>query len=117
MPVDAAELLDFATSLPEAGERDYKDDATIFTVRGRGIGYVSSDGRDLFVKSTLDERAVLVASQPEVFSEWYTSGRFGWVRARLDLIELDEARELVLEAWRLTAPKRLVQQYDEAHTR
>ena len=117
MPVDAAELLDFATSLPEAGERDYKDDATIFTVRGRGIGYVSSDGRDLFVKSTLDERAVLVASQPEVFSEWYTSGRFGWVRARLDLIELDEARELVLEAWRLDCSEALVRQYDEAQTR
>ena len=31
MAVDAAELLDFATSLPEGGERDYKDDATIFT--------------------------------------------------------------------------------------
>ena len=112
MAVDAAELLDFATSLPEAGERDYKDEATIFTVRGRGIGYVSSDGRDLFVKCTIDERAALVASQPEVFSEWYTSGRFGWVRARLDLIDAEEARELVLEAWRLTAPKRLVRAYE-----
>ena len=29
--------------------------------------------------------------------------------------ELQEARELVLEAWRLTAPKKLVRAYDEAH--
>ena len=56
----------------------------------------------------------MVRSAPEIYSEWYTSGRFGWVRVRLDRIEPDEARELVLDAWRLTAPKRLVREYDES---
>ncbi len=56
MAVDAADLLDLAASLPDSGEREYRDGATIFTFRGRGIGYVSTDGRYLFVKSTLDER-------------------------------------------------------------
>ena len=84
----------------------------IFTFRGRGIGYVSSDGRDLFVKSTLAEREALVRSRPDVYSEWYTSGRFGWVRVRLDLADPDETHELVLEAWRLTAPQRMVRDFD-----
>ena len=115
MAVDAAELLDFASSLPEAGEREYREGAIIFTFRERGIGYVSSDGRDLFVKSTLAERDALISTEPEVYSEWYTSGRFGWVRVRLDRVVPDEARELVVEAWRLTAPKRMVRAYDEAN--
>jgi hypothetical protein len=113
MAVDAADLLDLAASLPDAGEREYRDGATIFTFRGRGIGYVSADGRHLYVKSTLAERHALVNSQPEVYQEWYTSGRFGWVRVHLDLIDFDEARELVLDAFRLTAPKRVVREYDE----
>ncbi len=112
MAVDAADLLDLAASLPDAGEREYRDGATIFTFRGRGIGYVSSDGRHLYVKSTLDERHALVNSQPEVYHEWYTSGRFGWVRVRLELVDLDEAGELVLEAFRLTAPIKVVREYE-----
>ena len=114
MAVDAAELLDFAASLPESGEREYLEGSTIFTFRGRGLGVVSGDGRELFVKSTLAERDAMVRSAPETYSEWFTSGRFGWVRARLDLIDPDEARELVLEAWRLTAPKRVVREYEES---
>ena len=33
--------------------------------------------------------------------------------ARSDLLEDDELRELVVEAWRMSAPKRLVRSYDE----
>jgi hypothetical protein len=115
MPVDADEILDFAASLPETGERDYLQDSTIFTFRRSGIGLVSGDGQFLFVKSLLSEREVMIASDPDIYSPWWAAGRFGWVRVRLDRIDLDEARELVLEAWRLTAPKKLVRQYDEAH--
>jgi hypothetical protein len=114
MAIDAVAILDLAASLPEAGERDYREGATIFTFRGRGIGYVSGDGRDLFVKSTIAERDGLIHTDPETYSEWYTSGRFGWVRVRLDRVAPDEARELVVEAWRLTAPQRSVRAYDDA---
>jgi len=114
MAIAADEVLDIAASLPESGEREYHEGSTIFTFRGRGIGYVSGDGRELFVKTTIAERAALVSTEPEVFSEWYTSGRFGWVRVRLDLVEPEVARELVVEAFRLTAPQRLVREYDES---
>jgi hypothetical protein len=115
MAVTPAEILDFAASLPETSERDYRGDSTIFTFRGRGIGLVTGDGRHLFVKALLAERDVMIESDPEVYAEWWAAGRYGWVRVRLDRIDLAEARELVLEAWRLTAPKKLVRDYDAAH--
>ena len=115
MAVDPVEILDFVASLPETGERDYREDSTIFTFRNSGIGLVTGDGRYLYVKSLLSEREVMIESDPETYAEWWAAGRFGWVRVRLDRIDLDEARELVLEAWRLTAPKRLVKDYDAAH--
>jgi hypothetical protein len=115
MAVSPAEILDFVATLPETSERDYREDSTIFTFRGRGIGLVTGDGRHLFVKALRTERDVLIESDPEVYSEWWAAGRYGWVRVLMDRIDLDEARELVLEAWRLTAPKRLVKEYDIAH--
>jgi hypothetical protein len=115
MPVAAVEVLDFAATLPETSERDYREHSTIVCFRGRGIGMVSVDGRHLYVKALATDRDVMIESDPETYSEWWAAGRFGWVRVRLDRIEPDEARELVLEAWRLTAPKRLVKEYDAAH--
>jgi hypothetical protein len=115
MAVSPAEILDFVASLPETSERDYREDSTIFTFRGRGIGVVSGDGRDLLVKALRSERDVMIESDPEVYSEWWAAGRYGWVRVLMDRIDFDEARELVLEAWRLTAPKKLVKEYDAAH--
>ncbi|MEO7350659.1 MAG: MmcQ/YjbR family DNA-binding protein [Marmoricola sp.] len=116
MAVDAAEILDLAASLPESGEREYREGATIFTFRGRGLGYVTGDGSALYVKSTLTEREALVTTDPQTYSQWWSAGRFGWVRVRLDLVDAEEARELVVEAWRLTAPKRMVRAYDEAQS-
>src|SRR5690349_3012365 len=115
MPVTAAEVLDYAATLPETGEREYLEESTIFTFRGRGIGMVSADGQHLFVKALRSERDAMIESDPETYGEWWASGRFGWAKVRLDRIESDEARELVLEAWRLTAPKKLVRAYDDPH--
>ena len=115
MPVTADEVLDYAATLPETGEREYLEESTIITFRGRGIAMVSADGRHLFVKVLRNERDAMLESDPETYSEWWASGRFGWTKARLDRIEADEACELVLEAWRLTAPKKLVRAHDEAH--
>jgi hypothetical protein len=33
--------------------------------------------------------------------------RYNWVEVRLDAIDHDEMRELVLDAWRMVVPKRV----------
>jgi hypothetical protein len=45
------------------------------------------------------------------------TGRYGWIRVTLDRIDADELGELLVEAWRRTAPKRLVTAYDKDSTR
>ncbi|MEV4417244.1 MmcQ/YjbR family DNA-binding protein [Catellatospora sp. NPDC049609] len=64
------------------------------------------------VKASKEEQAALLAAAPEVYSVAAYVGRFGWVQVALDRVEADELRELVVEAWRRTAPKKLVKQYD-----
>jgi hypothetical protein len=55
-----------------------------------------------------EERAALVASEPEKFRMPRDSDlRYNWVVVALDAIEHDELAEIVTDAWRMVVPKRL----------
>jgi hypothetical protein len=41
--------------------------------------------------------------------------RFNWVRADLAALEAAEARELVVDAWRMVVPQKVSRAYDLAH--
>ena len=63
-----------------------------------------------------EERAPLVESEPHKFQMPSTSDmRFNWVQADLAALEPTEARELVVEAWRMVVPKKLSRAYDLTH--
>ena len=63
-----------------------------------------------------EERAALVASEPHKFQLPSASDmRFNWVRADLAALEPPEARELVVDAWRMVVPKKVSGAYDFAH--
>jgi hypothetical protein len=65
-----------------------------------------------------EERDALVASEPEKFLLPRASDlRYNWVCVRLDTIEHDELRELVLEAWRMCVPKKTRVAYDTRPSR
>jgi len=69
-------------------------------------------GDTLSVKASKEEQADLVAADPETYAVAAYVGRFGWVRVQLSTVDADELRDLVIEAWRRTAPKKLVKEYD-----
>ena len=63
-----------------------------------------------------EERAALVESEPAKFSLPADSDlRFHWVRAELGALDPAEARELVVDAWRMVVPQKLSRDYDLAH--
>jgi hypothetical protein len=67
------------------------------------------------VKASLEDQAELIAGAPEVYEKAAYTGRFGWVRVDLTKVDPDELRTVLTEAWRRTAPKRVVAAYDSAH--
>ncbi len=79
-----------------------------FLVAGQTFGYLWERTRTVGLKQTLAEQEALVLERPEVFEVQFTAGGFGWVVVHLDGIERDELAELTFEAWRLSAPARLV---------
>jgi len=53
-----------------------------------------------------EERAALVESEPHKFLMPKPSDlRYNWVVVRLEAIDEEEMRELVLDAWRMVVPK------------
>ena len=58
-------------------------------------------------------REALVASEPDKFLMPRPSDmRYRWVCVRLDAIDIDELRELLLDAWRMCVPKKVAAEYD-----
>lgn len=56
-----------------------------------------------------EEREALVASEPDKFLMPGKSDlRYNWVVVRLDALDEEELREIVLEAWRMVVPKKVV---------
>jgi hypothetical protein len=63
-----------------------------------------------------EERAALVLGEPDKFQLPATSElRFNWVHALLAALDPTEARELVVDAWRLAVPKKVSAAYDLVH--
>ena len=59
-----------------------------------------------------EEKAELVAADPDkFFTEDHYNG-YPAILVRLDAIDVDELTELITDAWRIQAPKRLVAEYD-----
>ena len=63
-----------------------------------------------------EEREALVRSEPHKFQLPPASDlRFNWVQADLAALTPTEARELVVDAWRMVVPKKLSRAYDVVH--
>ncbi|UOY00862.1 hypothetical protein [Blastococcus sp. PRF04-17] len=63
-----------------------------------------------------EERAALVLGKPHKFQLPPASDlRFDWVHADLAALDPTEARELVVDAWRMVVPRKLSRAYGIAH--
>ncbi|MFI6843657.1 MmcQ/YjbR family DNA-binding protein [Kitasatospora sp. NBC_00085] len=100
-----------ALALPEAEQQPTWEIETL-RVRTKIFAMGSPDGETVSVKASREDQTELLAAEPEVFSYPKYVGRHGWVGVRLDRVDPEELRDLLTEAWRLTAPKRLVREFD-----
>jgi len=100
-------------ALPEVEEIETWGEAT-FRVRGKIFAISSPDGDSASIKASLDDQSGLVAMDPDTFSVAAYTGKYGWVRVRLPGVPLELAERLVTNAWRRTAPKRLIEKLEKA---
>jgi hypothetical protein len=59
-----------------------------------------------------EEREALVQSEPDKFLMPSKGDmRYQWVEARMEALDEDEMRELVIDAWRMCVPKKVAAEY------
>ena len=113
--VTVGEVRAFASTLPRSYEA---------VVRGRvkfRIGRIvylsfSRDGTVMGFAFPKDWRGALVESEPEKFSlPGGSDMRYHWVHVNLAAIDESEMRELVEDAWAFCVPRRVAEEYAEAH--
>ena len=72
----------------------------------------SRDEQTLGFAFPKEQRDGLVAAEPEKFLMPDTGDlRYNWVVLRMDAVDDDEMRELVLDAWRMVVPKRVAAEH------
>ncbi len=111
MPVTAEDVRTIALSLPRAYEAWVRDTRK-FRVGRIVFAAVSPDETRLGFGFPRDERDALVASEPEKFLLPRPSDmRYQWVAARLEALDRDELRELIVDAWTMCVPKSVAAAY------
>ena len=86
-------------------------------VRGKFFARLRDDDTVLVAKVDKGEKQLLMEAEPEVFFETPHYEGYGYFLVRLENIDDDELAEVLEDAWRLAAPKRLVAEFETTRSR
>ena len=107
-----ADVVAAGRALPETEEGTWFRTPCL-RVRKKSFCRMKEDGETLVVRVVdLEDKEALLRSDPDVF---FTTPHYdGWpyVLVRLAHVEPEQLRELIEDAWRLSAPKRVLAAYD-----
>ena len=108
-----ADVVTAGTALPEVEEGMWWRTPAL-KVRGKSFCRMKEDGETLVVKVLdLEDKDALLRGQPDVFFTTPHYDGYAYVLVRLAAVDRSQLGELLEDAWRLVAPKRLVAAYDE----
>jgi hypothetical protein len=85
-----------------------------FRVRGKFLVRLREDGESLAVKCGFDERDLRIQADPATFFTTDHYRGYPTVLVRLATVDPADLRDVLEQAWRLHAPKRLVTEYDRS---
>jgi hypothetical protein len=101
-------------TLPGATEQETWGHPT-FRVRSKMFAGMAADGTTVSVKAVKEEQEALTQTAPDTFFVPKYVGVHGWVGVTLARVDGAELEELLTEAWRMTAAKRVVAEFDAEH--
>jgi hypothetical protein len=86
-----------------------------FRVRGKFLARLREDGESLAIKCGFDERDLRLQADPKTFFVTDHYRGYPTVLVRLSAVSAGTLGEVLEQAWRLSAPKRQVAEFDKAH--
>jgi hypothetical protein len=115
MAISPATVAEIALSLPGAREGAHFD-VTDFRVGNKIFCTLPKPGRTV-VRIAPEEQAALISEDPETFSAPQNSyGRNGWTFVSLAHVDEGQLRELITDAWRRLASRKLIGELESRQT-
>jgi hypothetical protein len=112
VPVTADDVRRLTTALPRTTEGLVRDSPR-WRIGRIVYAALSPDEEFLGFAYPKEGRDALVTGEPDKFLMPRTSDlRYNWVHARMDALDLDELRELIVDAWRMCVPKKVVAEWE-----
>ena len=112
VPVTADDVRRLAMALPRTTEGLVRDSPR-WRIGRLVYAALSPDEEFLGFAYPKDGRDALVAGEPDKFVMPRTSDlRYNWVESRMVALDLDELRELIVDAWRMCVPKKVVAEWE-----
>jgi hypothetical protein len=107
----------FVLSLPETTEEPHFEKSS-FRVKGKIIATVPLGGRHLNLNVEEGEGRALCEEHPEMFQPiiWGKRAQTEWIQVTLAKADRWIVQELLEDAWRRNAPKRVLAAYDADRT-
>jgi hypothetical protein len=108
----SAQMRRLALALPETEEKSHFAQPD-FRVAGKIFAGLSTDEKRGNLKLSPEVQSTVVGGESDAFTPaagaW---GRSGWTYVDLAKVDAGTLEQLILEAWRLVAPKRVVATFD-----
>jgi hypothetical protein len=102
-----------AATLPETEEStSYRTPAV--KVRGKLMARLREDGESLAIRATLEARTALPQLEPDTYSIPAHYANTDMFVIHLPGVKLEDLHGLIADAWRIAAPKKLLEQYENA---
>ena len=109
-----AEVVAIGRELPEVDESTWFRTPCL-RARKKSFCRMKEDGETLVVRVVdLEDKEALLRAEPDLFFTTPHYDGYPYVLVRLDRVDPGQLRELIEDAWRLSAPKRVVAAYDAA---
>ena len=114
-PVTFDTVRQIALALPGVEEKTSYG-TTAFKVNGKLLARFHQDGESLVVKVEYAAREVLMGANPRTFYITDHYRCWPWVLVRIASVDTEDLRQLLEEAWRRSASKRLVAAWEARTT-
>lgn len=106
------DVVALGSSLPEVEESTWYRTPAL-KVRGKAFCRMKEDGETLVIRVIdLEDKEALLLSDPQVYSTTPHYDGYAYVLVKLEAIAREPLRELLEDAWRCVAPKRLQADFD-----
>ena len=115
-PVNFETVRQLGLALPDV-EEGLSSGTPVLRVRGKFMAHLQQDDDSLLIRIDYLKRDILLNADPKTFyvTDFYRC--YPMILVRLSSVDRNTLSDLLEQAWRLTAPKRLVEAYDSKLSR